>query len=97
MINLQTSFSAANTGINDKLELATYISKITSSPREILGLEKLEIKEGEKANLTLFNPTEKWTLNKEDIVSKSKNTPFIDKELTGKVYGIINNNMRETL
>ncbi len=95
MINLQTSFAAANTGINNKLELDTYISKITSSPREILGLGKVEIKEGEKANLTLFSPTEKWTLNKEEIVSKSKNTPFTGKELTGKVYAVINNNKIE--
>ncbi len=91
MINLQTSFSAANTAINGKLELGDYISKITSSPRNILGLEKLEIKEGEKANITLFSPSEKWTLIKEDIVSKAKNTPFIDQELTGRVYGVINN------
>jgi dihydroorotase len=97
MINLQTSFSAANTAIKNKLELVDTISKMTSAPREILGLDKLEIKEGEKANLTLFSPTEKWTLNKEEVVSKSKNTPFIDKELTGKVYGIINNNKIETV
>jgi dihydroorotase len=95
MINLQTSFSAANTAIKNKLDLAEFISKITSSPRRILGLEKIEITVGEKANLTLFSPTEKWTFNKEDIVSKSKNTPFIDKELTGKVYGVINNNKIE--
>jgi dihydroorotase len=95
MINLQTSFSAANTAIKNKLDLAEFISKITSSPRRILGLEKIEITVGEKANLTLFSPTEKWTFNKEDIVSKSKNTPFIGKELTGKVYGIINNNKIE--
>tara|TARA_B100000809_G_scaffold72104_1_gene69787 strand:+ start:534 stop:1802 length:1269 start_codon:yes stop_codon:yes gene_type:complete len=95
MINLQTSFSAANTSIKNKLDLAEFISKLTSSPRKILGLEKLEVAVGKKANLTLFSPTEKWTFNKEDIVSKSKNTPFIGKELTGKVYGIINNNKIE--
>ena len=93
MINLQTSFSAANTAINGQLELADHIAKISSAPREILGLKKLEIKEGEKANLTLFSPREKWILNKTDIVSKSKNTPFIDKELVGKVYAVINNNL----
>ena len=92
MINLQTSFAAANTAINGKVELSESIATISSSPREILGLEKVEITLGSKANLTLFSPTEKWTLNKEEIVSKSKNTPFINKELTGKVYGVINNN-----
>ena len=93
MINLQTSFSVANTAINGKLDLTEAISKITSSPRKILGLENVGIKEGEKANLTLFSPTEKWSLQKEDIVSKSKNTPLIGRELTGKVYGVVNNNL----
>ncbi|MGB0887307.1 MAG: dihydroorotase [Vicingaceae bacterium] len=92
MINLQTSFAAANTAIKTKLELTDFIAKITSLPREILGLKKTTIKEGEKANITLFSPNEKWTLSNDEIVSKAKNTPFIGKELTGKVYGIINNN-----
>ena len=82
MINLQTSFAAANT--NGKIVLEDLITKITSAPREILGLNVLEIKEGEQANITLFNPTEKWSLKKESIVSKAKNTPFnwkrIDRE-----------------
>ncbi|NQX96693.1 MAG: dihydroorotase [Flavobacteriales bacterium] len=90
MINLQTSFAAANT--NGKIALEDLITKITSAPREILGLNVLEIKEGEQANITLFNPTEKWSLKKESIVSKAKNTPLIGRELTGKVYGVINNN-----
>ena len=92
MINLQTSFAAANSAIKTKLELTDFIAKITSLPREILGLKKTTIKEGEKANITLFSPNEKWTLSNDEIVSKAKNTPFIGKELTGKVYGIINNN-----
>ena len=43
------------------------------------------------ANITLFDPTQKWILTKEMIVSKSTNTPFIGTEFTGKVFGIINN------
>jgi dihydroorotase len=95
MVNLQTSFAATNTATQGKLALSDAIAKITSAPRAILGLEKVEIAAGASANLTLFSPTEKWTLTKEDIVSKSKNTPFIDKELTGKVYGVINKNQIE--
>lgn len=92
VINLQTSFAAANTALNGKMDLTDYIEKITTTPRTILGLKSTTIQEGEQANLTLFNPTEKWSLVKSDIISKSKNSPFIGKELTGKVIGIINNN-----
>ena len=92
IINLQTSFSAANTVLIEKLDIADYITKVTSAPRSILGLKNSIIQEGEQANLTLFNPKEKYTLSKSDIVSKSKNTPLIDQELIGKVLGIVNNN-----
>jgi dihydroorotase len=91
MINLQTSFSVANTALNGKLTLNESIAKITTGPREILNLAQPEIKEGELANLTLFSPSAKWSLQKEEIVSKVKNTPLIGKELTGKVYGVLNN------
>jgi len=90
MINLQTSFAVTNT--NRKVTIETHIEKITNGPRAILGLKPSTIKAGEKANLTLFSPNKKATLTKENILSKAKNTPFIGKELTGKVYGIVNNN-----
>jgi len=40
--------------------------------------------------LTLFNPSQKWIFAEKDIKSKSRNSPFIGKELMGKVLGIIN-------
>jgi dihydroorotase len=91
IVNLQTSFAAANTALANKLDLSDYIEKVTTAPRAILGLKNSTIQEGEQANLTLFNPNEKWTLAKSDIISKSKNTPLIGKELTGIVIGIVNN------
>lgn len=94
MINLQTSYAALNTALADKLTLEEIIAKITTNPRQLLGIKIPEIKEGEAANLTLFSPSTKCTLQKEDIVSKAKNTPLIGKELVGKVYGVINNNQR---
>lgn len=91
MINLQTSFAAANTALSGKLNLDEIIEKMTAAPRNILNIKNPEIKEGTIANLTLFNPKIKNTLQKEDIVSKSKNTPLTGKALTGKVFGIVNN------
>ena len=48
------------------------------------------IQEGEKANLSLFNPEGKWTFSKENILSKSKNSAFLGTEMKGNVYGIFN-------
>ncbi|UKM63609.1 dihydroorotase [Flavobacteriaceae bacterium GSB9] len=56
------------------------------------GMEQSTINIGNKANLTLFNPNEKATFTKNQIVSKSKNAIFENETLKGKVYGIISNN-----
>lgn len=66
--------------------------EILTKGRERYGLETPKIKEGEKASITLFNPEETFSFKKENIVSTSKNSAFIEKELRGKVYGIITNN-----
>lgn len=43
---------------------------------------------GEKADLTLFNPDGEWTFGKDDILSKSKNSAFLNHPMKGRVYGI---------
>ena len=65
------------------------IEKLTAS-KSHFGIENTSIKEGEKANITLFNPNGNWTFEKENILSKSKNSAFIGAEMKGKVYGIYN-------
>jgi dihydroorotase len=62
------------------------------NPRTLLGIPVPYLKEGEKANITLFDPSLEWTLKKQDIHSKSKNTPFIGQKLKGKIIGILNKN-----
>ncbi len=95
IINLQTSFSAMNTALKGKLELDQTIDLITNNPRKILNLDLPKLEVGELANLTLFSPTETQVVKLESLVSKSKNSPFIGKTLTGKVYGIVNQNKLE--
>lgn len=73
------------------LTFAQYIECCSTNPRKLQGLPKIEIKEGEQANLTIFDPKKKWKFSEEDIRSKSKNTPFIGSEFTGRVVGAINN------
>lgn len=56
------------------------------NPAKLLKLEnKGEIKEGKDADLTIFDPNKKYTYTEDMIVSKSHNTPWIGKELTGEV------------
>ncbi|WP_018478338.1 dihydroorotase [Pontibacter roseus] len=90
IINLETAFAVANTALANAVSLETIISKLTAAPRHILRLLMPGIAEGEKACLTLFHPHLKWTPTEVGLKSKSKNSPFLGQELTGKVIGIIN-------
>jgi dihydroorotase len=84
-IGLESAFGALMT----VLSLEKIIEKLTASKNHF-GIENSSIKEGEKANITLFNPNGNWTFEKENIFSKSKNSAFLGTEMKGKVYGIFN-------
>jgi dihydroorotase len=88
---LETAFAAAYTALKEVMPVEQVIEKLTSSPRKILSLAPVKISEGEKANMTLFNPSEKWNVSEKDILSKSKNNPFIGMMLTGKIIAVVNN------
>lgn len=90
VIGLETLFAVINT-FSD-LSLEQIIDKITTQPRAILGLSPIVIKEGEIATLTLFDDVTEWIVNKDEIVSQSKNTPFIGETLKGKSIAIFNKN-----
>lgn len=78
--------------LDSKIDPEVWVEKITSNPRAILNLEAAQIAEGAKANLTLFDPEAQWTLDDSTNLSKSRNTPYWGKELTGKVTAVINGN-----
>jgi dihydroorotase len=89
MSSIQTCFATANSALEKHLTTEQIIEKFTSGPARILGLELPVIEEGEDAFLTLFCPNETETFSKEKWRSKSINSPFINKPLTGKVIDVI--------
>jgi len=89
-LGLENMFSTLNTKLRNKLPFEVFIDKISNKPREILGLPPVRIAIGEKANLTIFSPTEEFVFTEKDIKSKSSNSPFVGNKFVGKVIGIIN-------
>lgn len=89
MIGLETAFGVLRTSL-PAVSPEKWVQLLSSNPRKLFGLDNTGIKEGVKARLTLFQPDLEWTVKETDIKSKSKNSPFIGKTLTGKVAGIIN-------
>jgi len=92
MSALETAFSMINSALQGKLALDQLITKLSIEPRKILNREPVMISEGQKANLTFFDPSQKWIYEESSSRSKSRNSPLFGKQLVGKIYGIINNN-----
>ena len=85
-IGLESAFGALQTVLPTEI----IIEKLTSG-RSVLGISSNIIKEGEKANLTLFTTEGAATFEEKNIRSKSKNSVFLGQTTKGKVYGIYNN------
>lgn len=86
-IGMETSLSAALTFLahTGKLSLTELIDKMSCSPARILGISGGTLKVGAPADIVLFDPEERWTVDPEKLHGKSKNTPFKGMTLTGKV------------
>ena len=91
IIGLESAFGLLGRHVLPFIDLSTLIEKIAINPRKILNIKQVVIKEGEKANITLFNPDLEWIFTTNDIKSKSSNTPFIGEKLKGKALAILNN------
>jgi dihydroorotase len=91
IIGLETMLPLAITFLVERkiLTLAEVIAKMTVHPARLLGL-KSEIRVGETANLTLFNPAEAWQIDKNQFKSNARNTPFHGWHVQGKVFGVFN-------
>lgn len=88
LIGLESAFIA----VNSVLDLKDFISCMTTKPKKIFGIKNYSIQEGNIADISLFNPEGVTMFTKENILSTSKNSAFINKKLQGKVYGIYANN-----
>lgn len=86
-IGLESAFGALNT----ILDLETITNCLSKNPKERFQIKLNTIKENEKANLSLFTPNGEYTFTKNNILSTSKNSVFLNKKLRGKIYGIFNN------
>ena len=81
VIGLESAFGVLNSIFN----LEDFIPLLTSKPRQIFKLKETSIKVGNKADITLFNPELEDVFKEENILSTSKNSPFINKKIKGKV------------
>jgi len=70
---------------NKSIKLNKVIAALTCNPAKILDINKGTLNKGSDADLCIFDINKPWIVNKENIKSKSKNTPIEDRKLQGQV------------
>ncbi len=71
------------------LNWSQMIQKMTINPARILGIERGTLQEGVKADVTIIDPQEKWTIDVKQFRSKSRNSPFHGWPVTGRAVATI--------
>ena len=92
IVGFETALAATITNLVSK-GLISYLDMVrlmSYNPARLLGINRGEIREGSTADLTIFDGEKKYVYEESSIVSKSHNSPWIGKELQGKVmYTIV--------
>lgn len=87
---LEVLYSICKTYLGDWLSDEAFVRSIAHNPRRIFGLPVPRIEEGQPAELTVFSPARQWVYSRSQALSRSFNSPFLDKELTGRPVAVIN-------
>ena len=95
MVGLETAFPILFTTLikNGRISWARAVEVLSSTPASIAGYEfhGRPIAVGEPAHLAVINPTGKMVVDRAQLASKSKNTPFHGMEFEGTVVATVFN------
>jgi dihydroorotase len=65
------------------------LSKLTTGPAKLLGLQKGTLSPGADADVTIIDPDVEWTIDPEAFRSKSRNTPFAGRTVRGRADQVL--------
>lgn len=69
----------------DELSLTTAIRLVTQGPADIACIDVGHLSVNARADICIFDPREQWVLTKDNMVSRGKNTPFLNQTFKNKV------------
>ena len=68
-----------------ELDLMDFLRAVTVNPAQLLGVDGGTLAEGARADMVVFSETEPWVCDAHSLRSRSKNTPFDERRMTGRV------------
>lgn len=89
-IGIETMLPAALRLVhNGDIALLRLLKAMSTRPAELLGLPGGTLRPGSPADVIVFDPDVPWVLDRDDLKSKCKNTPFDEARLQGRVIRTI--------
>jgi dihydroorotase len=86
MMGLELCFGLLSSLVgNDGLKLERLLDALSTRPARIAGIEPPSLRPGAVAELVLVDPVGSWKPAQAQLHSKSHNTPFLERELKGKI------------
>jgi dihydroorotase len=71
--------------VREEIPILDALRAVTSGPADLLSLPQGRLAKGAPADLVLFDPTAPWACDRDDLNSRSKNSPFDGRKLEGRV------------
>jgi dihydroorotase len=91
MVALETTLALVVTRLigPGQLDWMTAVEKLAWNPARVLGIDKGTLRVGAEADVTIIDPTVRWTVDPGRFRSKSCNTPLAGWELTGRAVQVL--------
>jgi len=91
IVGLETSLGLVVTKLIEPghLDWPTALAKMTINPARILGIDKGTLGVGADADVTIIDPSVRWTVDPSKFLSKSTNTPYRGWRLQGRAETVI--------
>ncbi|HWO56954.1 MAG TPA: dihydroorotase [bacterium] len=91
MVGLETALGVCIRALIESrvLDWPLLIACLTQRPAAAFHLDAGTIKPGAPADLVVIDPDAKWTVTADNLISKSKNSPFLGWELNGVVTAAV--------
>lgn len=99
IIGLETALPLALALVRDQvIGEVRLVELMTVNPAAILGIPAGTLSPGAAADITLIDPQRQWRYAADQVVSKSRNTPFLDWKLQGRaVLTMVGGTIRHSL
>ncbi|NRA35429.1 MAG: dihydroorotase [Polyangiaceae bacterium] len=85
MMGLELCFGLLLQLTEGPLKVSRLVDALSTRPAKIVGLEVPSLKEGAIAELTLVDPNTPWVPEQSDLETKSRNSPFMKRQLKGRI------------